>query len=76
MEAVLTYKDKNHAVAAPVFNFWPQQQINNTWTAYPTNLKEISKDMEFFAKWAKTILEMLHLEHLWEEISGTLKEVE
>lgn len=37
-----TFKDKNTPRGIPQYNFWPQNLVNGTWIAQPTNLLNVA----------------------------------
>ena len=44
--AINEYRDKNLEKGIPQYVFWPQQLINGTWSAQPTNLiKTVKKTL-------------------------------
>lgn len=55
LEAILTFKDKNFVFIfannyikdddLPIFSFWPQKLINNTWSAEPQNLFQLIEQL-------------------------------
>ena len=38
VDAILSFHDKNQPEGTPIYNFWPQILVNNTWMASPSNL--------------------------------------
>ena len=42
LETLSTFRDKNTPYGTPQYNFWPQNFVNGTWIAQPTNLLNVA----------------------------------
>ena len=64
INAVLSFHDKNYGDNVPIYSFWPQTLVNDTWSAVPTNIQNYMDLLPDFPPWVQTILEKIGLKAL------------
>ncbi len=73
VQALAGFRDKNRARGnTTVFSFWPQKEVNGTWTAWPRNLQELITVEGAMTGFVEKVLKSLHLEHLLAEVESVM----